>query len=158
MPTVLTTVRCGQSFRAVRYEFSKLKTAIARLPPDTTAATVAVIASTPAPVLLEVDILGLMRNAGIRKAGFERRNTADPTRPESPLLTARELDVLRLLVNGDSNGQIAIRLGISTKTASVHVSNILHRLGATNRVQAAVRASALGLFPAPMATAVGQGR
>jgi DNA-binding CsgD family transcriptional regulator len=58
-----------------------------------------------------------------------------------PVLTARELEVLRLVAAGQSNGQIAIRLGISVKTASVHVSNILRKLGAENRVEAAVRAT-----------------
>ncbi len=55
--------------------------------------------------------------------------------------TSREIEVLRLLVAGESNGRIAIRLGISVKTASVHVSNILRKLDAGNRVEAAVRAS-----------------
>jgi DNA-binding NarL/FixJ family response regulator len=63
-------------------------------------------------------------------------------------LTPRELEVLRLVVSGESNGQIAIRLGISVKTASVHVSNILHKLNASNRVEAAVRASRSGLIGA----------
>lgn len=40
----------------------------------------------------------------------------------------------------------SVRLGISTKTASVHVSNILRKLNASNRVEAAVRASQGGLF------------
>jgi DNA-binding CsgD family transcriptional regulator/tetratricopeptide (TPR) repeat protein len=51
-------------------------------------------------------------------------------------LTAREGQVLTLLAAGRSNGQIAKELFISTKTASVHVSNILRKLGVTNRVEA----------------------
>jgi DNA-binding NarL/FixJ family response regulator len=45
--------------------------------------------------------------------------------------------VLTLLARGRSNGQIASELFISTKTASVHVSNILRKLGVTNRIEAA---------------------
>lgn len=52
-------------------------------------------------------------------------------------LTARELDVLRLVAAGRSNGEIAKQLFIATKTASVHVSNILAKLGAASRTEAA---------------------
>jgi DNA-binding CsgD family transcriptional regulator/tetratricopeptide (TPR) repeat protein len=52
-------------------------------------------------------------------------------------LTARELEVLTLLADGRTNGQIATTLYISPKTASVHVSNILRKLGVANRVEAA---------------------
>jgi DNA-binding CsgD family transcriptional regulator len=52
-------------------------------------------------------------------------------------LTRREYDVLCLVAEGRSNGQIARELFISTKTASVHVSNILRKLGVTNRREAA---------------------
>lgn len=56
-------------------------------------------------------------------------------------LTARELDVLELLAQGRSNGGIGRELFISTKTASVHVSNILRKLGVANRVEAAAFAA-----------------
>jgi DNA-binding NarL/FixJ family response regulator len=52
-------------------------------------------------------------------------------------LTERELEVLGLLAAGRSNQQIADTLFISRKTASVHVSNILSKLGAANRGEAA---------------------
>jgi DNA-binding NarL/FixJ family response regulator len=60
-------------------------------------------------------------------------------------LTARELEVLRLVADGHSNGEIAERLFISRKTASVHVSNILAKLGVTTRGQAAAVAHRRGL-------------
>ncbi|NNG34300.1 AAA family ATPase [Nakamurella aerolata] len=55
-------------------------------------------------------------------------------------LTAREREVLALLALGRSNGEIGKSLFISTKTASVHVSNILAKLGATGRTEAAALA------------------
>jgi DNA-binding CsgD family transcriptional regulator len=61
-------------------------------------------------------------------------------------LTNREYEVLRLLTAGQSNREIAATLFISPKTASVHVSNILGKLGAASRTEAAARAHALRLF------------
>ena len=61
-------------------------------------------------------------------------------------LTAREIEVLRLLADGRSNLDIAERLYISRKTASVHVSNILAKLGAGNRGEAAAIAFRTGLL------------
>jgi DNA-binding NarL/FixJ family response regulator len=57
--------------------------------------------------------------------------------PAAPQLTARETDVLRLVAEGLSNGQIGARLYITTKTVSVHVSNILAKLGVSSRTEAA---------------------
>jgi DNA-binding CsgD family transcriptional regulator len=66
---------------------------------------------------------------------------------ERPLagLTPRELEVLRLLVEGRSNRQIAEQLFISGKTASVHVTNLLAKLGVHSRLEAAAMARRLGL-------------
>jgi DNA-binding NarL/FixJ family response regulator len=55
-------------------------------------------------------------------------------------LSEREREVLDLLAAGRTNGEIGRALFISTKTASVHVSNILRKLGVTNRVEAAALA------------------
>jgi DNA-binding NarL/FixJ family response regulator len=57
----------------------------------------------------------------------------------SPLavLTDREHEVLRLLARGMSNREIGLELFITPKTASVHVSNILGKLGAASRTEAA---------------------
>ncbi|MEU5249576.1 response regulator transcription factor, partial [Streptomyces asoensis] len=62
-------------------------------------------------------------------------------------LTAREQDVLRLLALGRSNRQIGEELFISGKTASVHVSNILAKLGAASRTEAAAMAHRNHLLP-----------
>jgi DNA-binding CsgD family transcriptional regulator len=64
-------------------------------------------------------------------------------------LTEREHEVLRLVAAGRSNREIADELFISPKTASVHVSNILAKLGVGSRTEAAAKAHALGLFARP---------
>ena len=53
-------------------------------------------------------------------------------------LTARELEVLRLVGAGSANKEIAARLDISERTARTHVSNILGKLGVASRTQAAL--------------------
>jgi len=63
-------------------------------------------------------------------------------------LTSREVEVLRLLAAGHSNREIAAALFIAPKTASVHVSNILGKLGASTRTEAAAIAHSNGLEPA----------
>ena len=62
--------------------------------------------------------------------------------PAAPVgqLTLRETDVLRQVVAGLSNKQIAIELGISPGTVRIHVSNILAKLGVSNRTAAALLA------------------
>ncbi|MEU8976206.1 AAA family ATPase [Streptomyces monashensis] len=62
-------------------------------------------------------------------------------------LTPREHEVLHLVANGRTNREIAEELYISAKTASVHVSNILAKLGVSSRVQAATTAYRLGIVP-----------
>lgn len=66
---------------------------------------------------------------------------------ETQLLTARELEVLRLVAAGHTNRGIASELFISPKTASVHVSRIIAKLDVTNRVEAAAAARRIGLLP-----------
>jgi DNA-binding CsgD family transcriptional regulator len=63
-------------------------------------------------------------------------------------LTPRELAVLQLLGSGATNAEIGRRLYMSPKTASVHVSAILRKLGVTGRLQAAMAAQRMGLLNA----------
>jgi DNA-binding NarL/FixJ family response regulator len=62
-----------------------------------------------------------------------------------PMLTDREEEVLRLIANGASNGDIARKLVLSDKTVRNHVTNIFAKLGVTDRPQAIVRAREAGL-------------
>jgi DNA-binding NarL/FixJ family response regulator len=64
---------------------------------------------------------------------------------EERALRSREAEVLRLVAAGRSNREIAGELFISAKTASVHVSNILAKLGATSRIQATAIAHRAGI-------------
>ncbi len=61
-------------------------------------------------------------------------------------LTSRELEVLGLIVNGCSNAEIAEKLCITLGTVKTHVRNILNKLCASDRTQAAVRALRSGLI------------
>jgi DNA-binding CsgD family transcriptional regulator len=63
-------------------------------------------------------------------------------------LTARELDVLRLIAIGRSNADIAMVLEISLNTVATHVRNILAKTGCANRTEAAAYAMRRGLAPA----------
>ena len=76
---------------------------------------------------------------------LETASTHGPRSPDE--LTPREREVLELVARGLSNGQVGAQLFISTKTASVHVSRILAKLGAASRTEAAAVARERGLVP-----------
>jgi DNA-binding CsgD family transcriptional regulator len=80
------------------------------------------------------------RTAGAGPASSSARPRSEPTG-----LTPREREVLRLLVDGASDQEIAEHLFISRKTASNHVAAILERLGVANRTAAAALAVRRGL-------------
>jgi DNA-binding NarL/FixJ family response regulator len=67
----------------------------------------------------------------------------------SDLLTPREFDILRLVVAGLPNKEIARRLGIQEVTVKVNLTRIFNRLGARNRAQAAAIAVEMKLLPKP---------
>ena len=84
-----------------------------------------------------------------RRARVEITGTS-PAGPAAPFgLTGREMEVLRLVAAGRGNREIAAELFISPKTASVHVSNILGKLGVASRGEAAATAHRLHLFDPP---------
>ena len=81
-------------------------------------------------------VLGRVRERGIEP---------DPDLDGKEQLSARELDVLRLIARGMENSEIAEALCISPRTAKNHVSNILAKLGLPSRVHAAIYAVRRGL-------------
>jgi DNA-binding CsgD family transcriptional regulator/tetratricopeptide (TPR) repeat protein len=84
------------------------------------------------------------------RAGAATVRRPDPGRPAVARLglTAREFEVLRLVADGRSNPEVGAELFITAKTASVHVSNILAKLGVNSRGEAAAAAHRLRLFEA----------
>src|SRR5215218_8290651 len=107
------------------------------------------------PVDEELAMELLSRLAGERPGGQEER-ARSPVLPDSPprkrrtpallrALTPREVQVLRLVVQGHANRQIAEELEISMSTVKKHVLRICAKLGASDRTQAAVMAMELGL-------------
>ena len=76
----------------------------------------------------------------------ERRPRRPPALPLAEPLSSREHDVLRRLAEGRSNKEIAVELGIAEGTVKNHMSNVLGKLGALDRTQAALRARELGLI------------
>jgi DNA-binding NarL/FixJ family response regulator len=82
-------------------------------------------------------------------ARFARLPAEDRTERPQPLvvpLSERELEVLRLLADGRSNREIAAALFLAEGTVKNHVTNVLGKLGARDRTQAALRARALDLL------------
>jgi DNA-binding CsgD family transcriptional regulator/tetratricopeptide (TPR) repeat protein len=103
--------------------------------------------------LEELQRLGARRTAAIVVRSLRRRGVRDlrqgprvATRENPSGLTARELDVLRLVATGMRNSQIAERLVVSPKTVDHHVSAILAKLGVKTRTEAAARANRLGII------------
>jgi DNA-binding CsgD family transcriptional regulator/tetratricopeptide (TPR) repeat protein len=84
-------------------------------------------------------IAGRMRDLGLRVPQGPR----EATRANPAGLTARQLEVLALLVEGLTNAEIANRLVVSPRTAEHHVAAVLTKLGATTRRDAARRAAEL---------------
>jgi len=105
-----------------------------------------IAASLRAP-LLAAEVDGLARRARI---GLGREAAVAPESPAIDRLglTARERGVLALVAEGHTNREIGAALFISEKTASVHVSRILAKLGVRSRVEAATTAHRLGLTAA----------
>jgi DNA-binding NarL/FixJ family response regulator len=75
--------------------------------------------------------------AGRMLAALDRPQPVDPAFPE---LTEREAEVLTLMADGRDNRSIAAELGVSAKTVANHVSHVLTKLQARDRVEAVLRA------------------
>jgi DNA-binding NarL/FixJ family response regulator len=101
---------------------------------------------------LVAEICTVARLGGLRLEGDAGRPSASTAHSDGPPsvadslgLTPREREVLTLLTTGATNRMIARTLFISERTASVHVSNILPKLGVANRTEAARLALRLDL-------------
>ncbi len=81
-----------------------------------------------------------------------RKTLAERT-AEAAHLTEREVDVLRLLGNGDSNNEIGTTLGITADTTKKHVRNVIDKLQARSRTHAAIIAAQAGIVGKPVAVA-----
>jgi DNA-binding NarL/FixJ family response regulator len=77
--------------------------------------------------------------------GLETSERSASFYASSPDASPREAEVLKLVARGHTNREIAAAPVISVKTASVHVSHILRKLGAPNRLEAAAIAHRLTL-------------
>jgi DNA-binding NarL/FixJ family response regulator len=83
-----------------------------------------------------------------RKLIQEIKQPAELPPAEKPL-TPRELEVLQYVAHGLSNREIAEELGVSVRTVTTHVRNILDKLHLANRTQAALYAIEKGIAPPP---------
>ena len=66
--------------------------------------------------------------------------------PERPALTPRELEALRWTMDGKTAWEVGAVLGISERTAVLHINNAMHKLGCVNKHQAVLKALRLGLI------------
>ena len=143
--------RLGQPYRLAYAGFRQAEALLAGTGNRDAAATVlgraANITGRLGACLLDNEIKALARRTRIDLTPSAAATPAAraPTPAEQRGLTPREAQVLALVGAGRSNRQIAQALFISPKTASVHVSNILAKLGVHTRVEAAAIAHRLGL-------------
>jgi DNA-binding CsgD family transcriptional regulator len=72
--------------------------------------------------------------------------TPPPSAPGAPSLTPRELETLRWTMEGKTAWEVGSLLGISERTAALHVNNATHKLGCVNKHQAVLKALRLGLI------------
>jgi DNA-binding NarL/FixJ family response regulator len=93
------------------------------------------------------DLVGVIRDVVERRLRRVPMELVDRALGASydPELTARELDVLKLLAAGRSNAEIGAQLAITEATVKNHVTNVLAKLGVTSRTQATVVALQRGL-------------
>ncbi len=107
-----------------------------------------VLRTTPAEDVLQT--VRMVANGHVVLPGQTDLGFVEPQQPnrsrEAPILSARELDVLRLLALGLTNRQIGERLVVSVETVKTHVERLMRRLGAADRTQAVAVGFRTGLL------------
>jgi len=103
------------------------------------------------------DLTSAIRQAfdhSIYLAGVRPAPVAAPPAVEddSPGLTRRELEILRLVAEGHSNAELARMLWVTEQTVKFHLSNIYRKLNVANRTEASRWAQLRGMLPAPAAS------
>ena len=100
------------------------------------------------------DLAAAIRDASAGRSTLAQEALQALVRPPAPtsappgyVLTSREREVMALLVKGLNNNEIADRLSVSHATAKAHVSNILSKLGVSNRAEAVAIALQQKLVP-----------
>ena len=144
--------RLAYPFEAAYACFRQAEALLAGGPPHTQAESMlrpahqTAVALGAAPLRREIELLA---KRGRLRLEQPVETPAAPTAPSSAAvslgLTQRELEVLVLVAEGQTNRQIGQTLFITSKTAGVHVSRILAKLGVTGRGEAAAVAHRLGL-------------
>jgi DNA-binding CsgD family transcriptional regulator/tetratricopeptide (TPR) repeat protein len=138
----------GQRYEEALARFRRAEALLAGVPGRASAARRAATSELAAAGAIAADLHAAPLLAKVQDLARRARLPVGSTSPPVPVpgqvstenelgLTPREIEVLALLASGRSNGQIGKELFISTKTASTHVSNIIRKLGITNRVEAA---------------------
>jgi DNA-binding NarL/FixJ family response regulator len=116
--------------------------------PEVSEALAAGAAACVSPAAEAADVLTAIRQAIHRSVFFSRelgresaRKSVEPSR-----LTMRELEILQLVAEGLSNGELAKHLRVTEQTVKFHLSNIYRKLGVTNRTEAMRMAEHHGLL------------
>ncbi len=96
---------------------------------------------------LDLELVDAVRKVAAGARVLDRRLalSASERDDDAPALTTRELEVLQLIVNGKSNKEIAVVLGVSANTVAVHRANIMQTLGIHNAAELVVYAIRKGL-------------
>jgi two-component system nitrate/nitrite response regulator NarL len=97
-------------------------------------------------------VTDIVRHLRERAAAIARRRPSPAER-----LTAREREIVAAVAAGDSNRQIAARLGLAEDTVKHHITNIFDKLGVSNRAEMAAYAASHGLAQPPPPDTPGSG-
>lgn len=101
---------------------------------------------------LRSELLSLVRKVHRGQRSVALTMTMDGAGAADDRLTMRELDVLKLVAQGQSNKRVGVMLAISEETVKTHMKNILSKLGANDRTHAVALALQRGVLPPPKGT------